>query len=116
MRESDKKVYLLDRIEMYDEIVIYDFSQPDTAVYNSGYGYEESFVLCDMVEIEGKQCRIFSNYQNSSYLVESVGLVSKTYGDLIHTSMLPYAGGGSECHLDHVEDLDGTVHVAPRAE
>ncbi len=112
MRESDKKVYLFDRTEMSDEFVLYDFSKPDTAIYNDGYGFVDYFVLCDMVEIEGKQCRVFkSSKQNTSYLVESIGLVSKVYGDLIHTSMIPYAGGGDHyyCHLDHVEDLEGNI-------
>lgn len=112
MRESDKKVYLFDRTEMSDEFVLYDFSKPDTAIYNDGFGFVDYFVLCDMAVIEGKQCRVFkSSKQNTSYLVESIGLVSKVYGDLIHTSMIPYAGSGDHyyCHLDHVEDLEGNI-------
>ena len=112
MRESDKKVYLLDQQEAPEEVLLYDFSKNDTAIYNNGHGFVENFVLCGMVEIDGNQCRVFKNSaQNTSYIVESVGLVSKYYGDLIHTSLIPYAGGGSHyyCNFDHLEDMDGNI-------
>jgi len=109
MREEDKKVYLLDQQEMYDEFVIYDFSGTDIAMYNNGYEFVENFVLCDTVEIGGKQCRVFRNWNNTSFIIESIGLVSQTYGDLIHTSLIPYAGGGYHYSLDHVEDLEGNI-------
>ena len=109
MREEDKKVYLLDKQEMNDEFVIYDFSRTDTAIYNNGYGIVENFVLCDTAEIDGKQCRVFGNWDNTSFIIESIGLVSQTYGDLIHASLIPYAGGCYNYSLDHVEDLQGNI-------
>ena len=110
MREENKKVYLWDQQAwMDDEFVMYDFSDTETATYNNGYEFTESFVLCDTVEIGGKQCRVFKNWNNTSFIIESIGLVSQTYGDLIHTSLIPYAGGGYHYSLDHVEDLDGNI-------
>ncbi len=113
MRESDKKVYLLDLQEAPDEFVLYDFSRPDTA-FVSGPGGVKTFEVSGVVEIEGKPCRVYKDteqydYFNWGYLVESVGLVSHFDGDLIHPRWARVAGGEYYYGLDHVEDMEGNI-------
>ena len=109
MRESDKKVYLLDLQETPEEFVLYDFSRPDTAIV-SGPDEIKTFEVSGVVEINGKPCRLYKDteqydYFNWGYLVESVGLVSHFDGDLIHPRWARVAGGEYYYGLDHIEDM-----------
>ena len=113
MRESDKKVYLLDLQETPEEFVLYDFSRPDTAIV-SGPDEIKTFEVSGVVEIDGKPCRLYKDteqydYFNWGYLVESVGLVSHFDGDLIHPRWARVAGGEYYYGLDHVEDMEGNI-------
>ncbi len=107
MRESDKKVYLLDKLSSHDEFVLYDFSQETQATCASFDSGSETLSLIDVVEIANKPCRVFKG--SLGYLIESIGYVSSINGDLISSYWAFPAGGIDYYGLDHVEDLKGNI-------
>ena len=107
MRESDKKVYLLDKQSSLDEFLLYDFSQETQATCASYDSGSETLSLIDTVEIANKPCRVFKG--SMGYLIESIGYVSSYNGDLIQSFWAFPAGGIDYYGLDHVEDLEGNI-------
>jgi hypothetical protein len=112
LRESDKRVYVLDRGNLDcadDEYLLYDFSQEAQATLCDPFNaMTKTFDLVDVVEIAGKSCRVFMDH-DWGFLVESIGLVSPCDGDLIHPRWARVAGGEYNYGIDHVEDLDGNI-------
>ena len=107
MRESDKKVYLLNKQSPQDEFLLYDFSQEAQATLNNPFNQTWNFNLVDVVDIAGKSCRVYKG--SIGYLIESLGFVSHYNGDLIQLKLGSTAGGEDNYGLDHVEDLEGNI-------
>ena len=113
LRESDKKVYVIDEQESGNEYLLYDFSLSDCATVSSPDGECRTFGYCSTIDIDGMQCRVFKDSDQSmygwGYLIESIGLVSASDGDLIRPRWERITGGEYNYGLGHLEDLEGNI-------
>ena len=118
LREEGRKVYRLhqrerdlDVVDQRREYLLYDFSGESQATLcgQATFNYEGT------IEIDGHPCRVFHDISgNHGHLVESVGLVSGSHGDLIDQRWGEPAGGDYYYGIEHLEDLDGnTLYLPP---
>ena len=115
MMEEDKKVYCLNFWAMITHrppTILYDFSHSEQAILGdtSGEGLTESFTFVGTETICGHECRVFSNGADFGKLVESIGLVSRNWGDLIDAAWEPLAVSAESYYgLSFVIDTNGNI-------